>query len=382
VDGRPGGGVKVGLVCPYAWDKPGGVQAHVRDLAEILIERGHEASVFTPVNDDDALPDYCVSAGTPVPIPYNGSVARLLLGPVSAARTRKWLRQNDFDILHVHEPTVPSVTWVSCMFTDAPIVATFHMSNPRSRAMAAFEPLFVPALEKVRARIAVSEAARRTTVEHLGGDAILIPNGVRVDRFEHAALLDGHPDGRTLAFVGRIDEPRKGLDVLLDALPLLPDVRLLVAGPGEKDLPAAVADRVTLLGLVDEPTKASLLRSADVFVAPNVGSESFGIVLLEAMAARTAIVASDLDAFRQVMGPRRHGGFFAVGDPQALAAEVRRLLADPELRAESAREGARAVETYDWATVAGSILRVYETVLQGDALTVTSNERSADGRRR
>jgi phosphatidylinositol alpha-mannosyltransferase len=374
--------MKVGLVCSYAWDKPGGVQAHVRDLAEILIERGHEASVFTPANDEDALPDYCVSAGKPIPIPYNGSVARLLLGPVSAGRTRKWLRQNDFDILHVHEPTAPSVTWVSCLLTTAPVVATFHMSSSRSRALAAFEPFVVPALEKVRARIAVSEAARRTTVEHLGGDAILIPNGVRVDRFANAAVLAGHPDGRTLAFVGRIDEPRKGLDVLLAALPLLPEVHLLVAGPGEMELDPAIADRVSLLGLVDEQTKASVLRSADVFVAPNVGGESFGIILLEAMAAGTPIVASDLDAFRRVLGADHHGGLFPAGDPVTLAAEVRRLLADPLLRETSAREGSEAVASFDWATVVDSIVRVYETVLEGDALAPLPEPKWAGVRRR
>lgn len=373
--------MNIGLVCPYAWDKPGGVQAHVRDLAEVLIERDHRVSVLTPAEDDDALPEYCVAAGTPIPIPYNGSVARLLLGPVSAGRTRKWLRQNDFDILHVHEPIAPSVTWVSCMFADVPVVATFHTSNPRSRAMVAFEPAFVPALEKVRARIAVSEAARRTNVEHLGGDAVLIPNGVRVDHFASARPLPGRPDGRTLAFVGRIDEPRKGLDVLLEALPLLPDVHLLVAGPGEIDLDRRLADRVTLLGLVDEPTKASVLRSADVFVAPNTGGESFGIVLLEAMAAETAVVASDLDAFRRVLGPEYRGGFFPPGDVVALSTEVRRLLDDPATRAAAVEDGRVAVAKYDWASVADQILRVYETVLEGEALAPAQEARSADGRR-
>jgi phosphatidylinositol alpha-mannosyltransferase len=360
--------VKIGLVCPYAWDKPGGVQAHVRDLAETLLARGHDVSVFTPAEDDDALPDYCVGAGTPIPIPYNGSVARLLLGPVSAGRTRKWLRQNDFDILHVHEPTAPSVTWVSCLLTDAPIVATFHMSNTRSRAMVAFEPFFVPALEKVRARIAVSEAARRTTVEHLGGDAVLIPNGVQVSHFAEAQILPGHPDGRTLAFVGRIDEPRKGLDVLLAALRHVPDARLLVVGPGEIDLDSDLAGRVELLGKVDEATKASVLRSADIFVAPNIGGESFGIVLLEAMAAGTAIVASDLDAFERVLADGSAGELFPAGDADALGGALAALLADAPRRASLAAAGSAAVAQFDWAIVSDSILRVYETVLEGENL--------------
>jgi phosphatidylinositol alpha-mannosyltransferase len=362
--------VKIGMVCPYVWDLPGGVQAHVRDLSETLIARGHDVSVLTPAEDDEALPAYCVGAGKPVSVPYNGSVARLLFGPVSAARTRRWLRRGEFDLIHVHEPVAPSVSFVACVFTDRPIVATFHMSNPRSRAMSAFEPVFIPALEKVSARIAVSEAARRTTVEHLGGDAILIPNGVAVDHFEHAPLFPGHPDGCTLAFLGRIDEPRKGLQVLLSALALLPShVRLLVAGPGEAPVDAALGDRVTFLGLVDEPTKAALLRSADVYVAPNTGGESFGIVLLEAMAAGAPVVASDLDAFRRVLGDRLAGSLFPVGDPVALAALLAAVLDDPARRAAMSAIGRAEVTKYDWRTVADRITGVYETVLEGANLT-------------
>lgn len=357
-------------MCPYVWDVPGGVQAHVRDLAEALLGRGHDVSVFTPAEDDAGLPPYCVGAGKPVPVPYNGSVARLLLGPVSAGRTRRWLRRGRFDLLHVHEPVAPSVSFLACMFTDRPVVATFHTSNPRSRAMSAFEPFFIPALEKVSARIAVSEAARRTTNEHLGGDAIVIPNGVAVERFERAGAFPGHPDGRTLAFLGRIDEPRKGLSVLLDAMTQLPaDVRLLVAGPGTAQLDPALVDRVELLGLVDEPTKASLLRSADLYVAPNTGGESFGIVLLEAMAAGAAVVASDLDAFRRVLADGRAGCLFPTGDSAGLAAAIAALLADDVRRLELAAAGHNEVLRYDWRTVADRIVDVYDTVLEGADLT-------------
>jgi phosphatidylinositol alpha-mannosyltransferase len=365
--------VKIGLVCPYVWDVPGGVQAHVRDLAETLIALGHQVSVLTPAEDDTALPAYCVGAGRAVPIPYNGSVARLLLGPVSAGRTRRWLRGGEFDLIHVHEPVAPSVALLACYWADLPVVATFHTSNPRSRVMTALEGFLVPVLEKVQARIAVSEAARRTTVEHLGGDAILIPNGVAVAHFRDAALLPGHPDGRTLVFVGRVDEPRKGLEVLLDAMPRMPaGVRLLVAGPGDAPVAADLADRVQVLGLVDEETKASLLRSADVYVAPNTGGESFGIVLLEAMAAGAPVVASDLDAFRRVLGGGDAGALFPTGDATALAATVSALLADPARRAELARRGSAEVAKYDWNTVAARIVQVYETVLEGHSLAAGS----------
>lgn len=357
--------MRIGLVCPYVWDVPGGVQAHVRDLAETLLDFGHHVSVLTPAEDDDELPAYCVSAGRPVPIPYNGSVARLLLGPVSAGRTRRWQRSGGFDLLHVHEPVAPSVSLIACYWAEIPVVGTFHTNHTRSRAMVAFEPFFIPALEKVRGRIAVSEAARRTTVEHLGGDAVLIPNGVAIDHFAHAPVLPGHPDGRTLGFVGRIDEPRKGLDVLLAALRRLPsDVRLLVAGPGEASLPRGLAGRVDLLGQVDEDAKASLLRSVDLYVAPNVGGESFGIVLLEAMAAGAPIVASDLDAFARVLDHGRCGHLFPTGDPAALARSIADLLADPASRSALASAAGEAVRAYDWPVVARRVVDVYEAVLE------------------
>ncbi|HEV7208208.1 MAG TPA: glycosyltransferase family 4 protein [Mycobacteriales bacterium] len=362
--------MRIGLVCPYVWDLPGGVQAHVRDLAETLLGLGHEVSVLTPVGDDAALPDYCVDAGRPVPVPYNGSVARLLLGPVSAGRTRRWLRQGGFDLIHVHEPVAPSVALLACYFADGPVVATFHTANPRSRAMTTFEPFFVPALEKVRGRIAVSEAARRTTVEHLGGDAVLIPNGVAVARYARAMPFPGHPDGRTLVFLGRADEPRKGLAVLLEAMSLLPpDVRLLVAGPGEVSLPPSLSARVELLGRVSEQDKAALLRSADIYVAPNTGGESFGIVLLEAMAAGAPVIASDLDAFRRVLAGGHAGVLFPTGDAPALAAAAAALLSDPSRRGALQARGRQEVQRYDWTTVGAAIVQVYETVLEGAALT-------------
>ncbi len=364
--------MRVGLVCPYVWDVPGGVQAHVRDLAETLLALGHEVSVLTPASDDAALPAYAVSAGRAVPVPYNGAVARMLLGPVSAGRVRRWLRDGGFDLLHVHEPAAPSVSIVALYWSELPVVATFHASNARSRAMIVLEPLIIPALEKVRGRIAVSEAARRTTVSHLGGDAVLIPNGVAVDRFAHAPLLPGHPDGRTVAFLGRSDEPRKGLSVLLAAMALLPpEVRLLVAGPGEVEIPAGIADQVTVLGLVDDATKASLLRSADVFVAPNTGSESFGIVLLEAMAAGAPVVASDLDAFSRVLDHGRCGVLFPAGDPAGLAGAVRALLADPARREALARSARAEARRYDWPVVARQVLDVYEAVLDASRSAAT-----------
>ncbi|KIF05346.1 GDP-mannose-dependent alpha-(1-2)-phosphatidylinositol mannosyltransferase [Streptomyces sp. RSD-27] len=374
--------MKIGIVCPYSWDVPGGVQFHIRDLAEPLIRLGHEVSVLAPADDETPLPPYVVSAGRAVPVPYNGSVARLNFGFLSAARVRRWLHEGVFDVIHIHEPASPSLGLLSCWAAQGPIVATFHTSNPRSRAMIAAYPILQPALEKISARIAVSEYARRTLVEHLGGDAVVIPNGVDVDFF---AKADPKPEwgGTTLGFIGRIDEPRKGLPVLMAAFPRIvrecPDVRLLVAGRGDEEeavasLPAELRSRVEFLGMVSDEDKARLLRSVDVYVAPNTGGESFGIILVEALSAGAAVLASDLDAFAQVLDQGAAGELFANEDADSLAAAAVALLRDPERRAELSARGSAHVRRFDWSTVGADILAVYETVTDG-AAAVAADER-------
>ncbi|MFI6147900.1 glycosyltransferase family 4 protein [Streptomyces sp. NPDC051109] len=371
--------MKIGIVCPYSWDVPGGVQFHIRDLAEHLIRLGHEVSVLAPADDETPLPPYVVSAGRAVPVPYNGSVARLNFGFLSAARVRRWLHDGVFDVIHIHEPASPSLGLLSCWAAQGPIVATFHTSNPRSRAMIAAYPILQPALEKISARIAVSEYARRTLVEHLGGDAVVIPNGVDVDFFA-SAEPKAEWGGRTLGFIGRIDEPRKGLPVLMAAFPKIveacPDVRLLVAGRGDEEeavasLPAELRARVEFLGMVSDEDKARLLRSVDVYVAPNTGGESFGIILVEALSAGAAVLASDLDAFAQVLDQGAAGELFANEDADALAAGAVALLRDPERRAELSARGSAHVRRFDWSTVGADILAVYETVTDGAAAVAT-----------
>lgn len=382
--------LRIGIACPYTWDVPGGVQAHVRDLAEHLLALGHEVSVLSPVDDPDEadLPPYVVPAGRAVPVPYNGSVARLVFGPLSLARTRRWVREGRFDVLHVHEPTVPSVSMLACFAAQGPIVATFHTATARSRALQVFGTALQPALEKVTGRIAVSPAARRVVVEHLGGDAVLIPNGVDVARFEGAKPLADRPVGPTVVFLGRIDEQRKGLAVLLEALPelvsLVPDVHLLVAGPGDADdvreaVPASLRDRVDLLGLVSEEDKPRVFASGDVYCAPNTHGESFGIVLVEAMAAGTPVVASDLEAFRRVLRDGEAGVLVPVRDAGALAAALGALLLDPERRERLAAAGRRTVRTYDWKSVTRSIVEVYETVAVATPVAVDPSLEAALG---
>ena len=218
--------LRIGLVCPYAWDVPGGVQQHVGDLARALIALGHHVSVLAPVGDPDTdLPEHLVPAGRPVPVPYNGSVARLSFGPRTVRKVRRWIAAGDFDLLHIHEPSAPSTSLLACWAAEGPMVATVHTANPRSRAMAASSGALRSAMEKIHGRIAVSQAARRTLVEHIGGDAVLIPNGVDAAAFAGAEPLPGWPgEGGALGFLGRVDEPRKGLATLLEAFThLAPD---------------------------------------------------------------------------------------------------------------------------------------------------------------
>ncbi|QBI55121.1 glycosyltransferase family 4 protein [Streptomonospora litoralis] len=365
--------MRVGLVCPYTWEVPGGVQQHVGDLAEALLQLGHEVSVLAPCDSETELPSYLVSAGRAVPVPYNGSVARLSFGFRAAGRVRRWIRDGSFDVLHVHEPAAPSLSLLACWAAEGPIVATFHASNPRSRALAVSAGVLQTALEKINGRIAVSDAARKTLVEHLGGDAVLIPNGVAVDRFAEARPLEGWPgEGGAIGFLGRLDEPRKGLGVLLDAFDTLgrdrPGLRLLIAGPGDGDevrrrVAPELRERVEVLGRVDDVDKVRAYHSVDVFCAPNLGGESFGIVLAEAMSAGAAILASDIPAFAHVLRDGGAGRLFATGDPADLARAGAELLDAPDRRSVLSRAAREAVRTYDWHTVAADVVRVYETVL-------------------
>lgn len=369
--------MRIGLVSPYSFDVPGGVQFHIRDLAHYLIRAGHHVSVLAPADEGTALPEHVVPAGRAVPIRYNGSTARLLFGPVAAAKVSRWLEEGDFDVVHIHEPLAPSISLLALWASSAPVVATFHTANVRSRAMQATYPLLRPSLEKIHGRIAVSEEARRTVTTHIGGDAVIIPNGVDTAAFARAPRVErwsGTPGRPTLAFLGRIDEPRKGLPVLAEAMPRileeLPGARLLVIGPGAVDaararLPEHVADATEFLGALSEEDKASALASADLYLAPHTGGESFGIVLVEAMAAGAPVLASDLAAFQRVLdGGHRGmvGALFTNGSHEDLAARTIELLRDPARRQALAELGRARAGVFDWSVVAREILAVYETV--------------------
>lgn len=382
--------MKIGIVCPYSFDVPGGVQFHIRDLAEHFIAEGHDVSVLAPADDDTPVPDYVEVAGSSIPVPYNGSVARLTFGPVAAARVRRWLRSGEFDVLHIHEPISPSLGVLALWAAKGPIVATFHSSQERSRAMQVVYPILRGSLEKISARIAVSEDARRTVVDHIGGDAVVIPNGVNVSRFAQAPTdprWTWTPERPTITFLGRLDEPRKGFSIYCDAMKSIlahtPGARFIVAGKGDLDAAREqtkeFADSIEFLGPVSDDEKASLLRSSFAYIAPQTGGESFGIVLVEAMSAGTAVVSADLGAFRRVLDDGAWGKTFPIGDADALASCVIELIDDLPARDAMVAAASAGVWRFDWSTVASQIMTVYETVT-GDSGVVEDVAWDRDGR--
>lgn len=389
------------MVCPYSLAAPGGVQAHVLGLAKGLRGLGHQVEVLAPArlgnsatrtNPEGPLPEFVTSAGRAVGVPYNGSIARLAFGPVALNRARRWMHDHDFDVLHLHEPVAPSLSLIALALADRPVVATFHFATARSRALAAAHGLLQPTMEKITARIAVSPLARRVQVEYLGGDAVEIPNGVDVAHFAGAQPLTGYPRvGGTVGFVGRFGEPRKGMPVLLAALRTLvrtrPDLRLLVVGHGDAGalLRAAgpeLASRIRVLGALGDEGKGAALRSVDVLCVPALGGESFGIVLTEAMAAGTPVVASDLDAFRLVLDGGRAGVLVTAGSAAELSAALDDLLDDPGRRAELAAAGRRRAAMWDWPVVARQVAQVYDSAVAADPRRLRSGTGAAASRYR
>ena len=365
--------LKIGIVCPYSWDTPGGVQNHIRDLAEFLIAAGHNVSVLAPAIDETKLPEYVVNAGKPISIPYNGAVARVLFGPVAFARVRQWISQGDFDLLHLHEPAIPSISLLACWAADGPMVGTFHAAAKRQKIIFAIGPILEPAIEKLSARIAVSEAARLTLTDHLDTDAVIIPNGIYVNRYSEGKSIQKW-SGNTIGFIGRFEEPRKGLSILVDALPVISrfasDVRVLVAGPGDpeeviENIDPQLRQRFEFLGKITEAEKADFMSSVAVYVAPNTGGESFGIILAEALAGGACVVASDIPAFDDLLGQGEYGALFESESATELAKVVIDLLRDENKRKELSSRGKERAQLFDWTVVAEQIYSVYEMSIVG-----------------
>ena len=352
--------MRVGLVCGYSVTIPGGVQGQVLALARAMRTMREDVRVLAP--SDGPPPDAGVTPlGASVPLAANGSIAPIAPDPACALRTIRALRDEDFDVVHLHEPLTPGPCLTALLMAGAPLVGTFHAAGV-SAAYRWLRPLVGWAAGRLAVRAAVSEQAMALAQRYLGGDYELLFNGIEVDRLAKATPWP--TEGPTILFLGR-HEPRKGLDVLLATLPSLPsEVRVWVAsdGPQTDELRQRYADesRIEWLGRVDDDEKARRLRGADVFCAPSLRGESFGVVLLEAMAAGTPIVASDLDGYRNVARPGVDGVLVPPGDVDALAGALRRALTDGTLTAELVESGAGRAACFSMDRLAERYLELYE----------------------
>ncbi len=377
--------LRIGIVCPYSWDVPGGVQNHIRDLAEFLINNGHHVEVLAPATESEDLPEYVVSAGRAISIPYNGAVARILFGVVANNRVRSWIHEGNFDLMHLHEPAIPSLSLLACWAGEGAMVGTFHAAAKYQKAIFAIGPILEPVIEKLSARIAVSESARLTLTAHLETDAIVIPNGIYADNYRDGSSR-AEWQGNTIGFLGRFEEDRKGLPVLLDALPIIsrfiPDIRVLIAGPGDSEevlekVDPQLRDRVEFLGKISEEDKADFLASVSLYIAPNTGGESFGIILAEAMAGGATVVASNIPAFADVLGDGQYGALFESENSENLAKVIIDLLRDDAERRELAAAGAIHAQRFDWGQVGEEIFEVYElAMMNGQKVSLSSESRS------
>jgi len=377
------------MVCPYGWDIPGGVQIHIRELAEHFVAAGHHVSVIAPVGDEDAISDpWLVSAGRPVPIPFNGSVARVLFGPIASSRVRQWIVQGEFDVLHMHEPGIPSISLLACWAAEGAMVGTFHASTPKMRAIASVGPLIEPMIEKLSARIAVSEMAQETLNNLYGTEAVVIPNGIDYGRFKTLTYAQkrGASGKVRVGFLGRFEEARKGMPVLLEALPKIikavPNLELVVAGPGDQAkflarIDPNIAKHITFLGRLSEDEKIDFLSSLDLYIAPNTGGESFGIILAEAMASGAPVLASDIQAFVDLLAVGNSGATFKSEDSLDLAQKSIELLRNSERLQQLAENGRTAAIRFDWGSVATQIMSVYEVAMTGQGKVAVGSENAS-----
>jgi phosphatidylinositol alpha-mannosyltransferase len=365
--------MRVLLACPYDWEAPGGVQVHVRELGERLRDRGHQVLALSP-GGHRAPEDWVRIVGRPVRVPYRGTVAPICFSASSWRRIREAFRVFEPDVVHAHEPFTPSTAMLAVRASGGPVVATFHAYLDRSRLMELAAPALRTIARRVGARIAVSGAAAAFLARSIPGDIEIVPNGTDVERFVAGGPRPpGLPDGRIVLWVGRLD-PQKGFIVAVRAFERVarndPDAWFVVVGDGrDRDavrlLPAVVRRRVAMLGPVDHAALPAYLAAARVFVAPATGQESFGIVLVEAMAAGVPVVASDIPGYREVVRGEVDGVLVPSGDPDALAAGIERVLSDEALRTRLAAAGRQRAAVFSWDVVVPRIEAIYRRVAVG-----------------
>jgi phosphatidylinositol alpha-mannosyltransferase len=368
--------MRIVQISPYSWDAPGGVQVHVGQLSHHLRERGHDVLVLAP-GDRPGFREDARIVGRPYAVHVNGSVARLCFSRRSSRVVRRALEVFRPDVIHVHDPLTPSTAMLGVIHRNAPVVATFHSYFARDhfegRVYTAIAPLLQPVWRRVSRRLAVSEAARHSVCSRMGNLPVeIVPNGADVEVFAEALPASDLPPGRRLLFVGRL-EPRKGFPVAVRAFaelaPQYPDLQLVVVGDGEQrgaidSLPPAVRARVRMLGKVSYEALPTYHRASDIFISPATGSESFGIVLVEAMAAGLPLVASDIAGYREVARHECEGLLVQPSDPAALAAGVRRLLESPALAQSLSDNGFRRSRSFAWGRIIDRLEGVYDGLLE------------------
>jgi phosphatidylinositol alpha-mannosyltransferase len=362
--------MRVALACPYAWDDPGGVQVHVRELAERLLRREHEVVVLAPTRLPPLQP-WVVPVGTPVDIRYNDSNAPIDPRPWSRRMVRRELATFGPDVVHAHQPMAPSTGLWATLEARAPVVGTFHSGATRARLYDLAAPVLRRAAAHLAVRIAVSERAADFERARIGGEFRIVPNGVDVARFADAEPADLGP-GRKLLFVGRLDE-RKGFPVAIEAFERLapdrPDIHLVVVGDGPQRnavdrLPTMLRARVTMLGAVPNEELPPIHAACDLYLGPSTGGESFGVVLVEAMAAGLPGVASDTPGYDEVVTDERLGLLVPPRDPAALAAAAARVLDDADLAGRLRAAGPARARDFDWSVTVGAIEDAYRDALE------------------
>jgi phosphatidylinositol alpha-mannosyltransferase len=362
--------VRVFLACPYAWDAPGGVQVHIRELADVLRARGHEVLVVAPGGSRATDPGVRIVGG-PVRVPYGGTVAPICFSRHSFGRIRRLMHAFGPDVVHVHEPLTPSTSMLATLAATAPVVATFHAYSDRSRLMELAGPVLRSVHRRIAASVAVSAAAASFLARAVPAEIEIVPNGVDVERFARGGPRpEGLPEGRLVLWVNRLD-PQKGFPVAVRAFARLAaeleDVHLVVAGDGrDRDAIHLLSDadrlRLVMLGSVPHDRLPAYHAAADAYVSPAAGQESFGIVLVEAMAAGVPVVASNVPGYREVVRDGVDGLLVAPNDPEALARALLRVLTEPELASALARSGRERAATFSWDVVVPRIEAIYERV--------------------
>jgi phosphatidylinositol alpha-mannosyltransferase len=367
--------MKIGIVTPYAYPMPGGVNDHVGSLYRVLRARGHDVRIITSSHGlQKASEGDIIRVGKGFSVPFNGSMGTITLSPTYLAQMRAILDRERFDVLHYHEPFVPFLSLVTLTLSTSVNVGTFHAFGGLSISYEFGKRMLGHYAGKLHGRIAVSPAARHFISRYFPGEYKIVPNGVEPGRYQRAVPIARYRDGvPNILFVGRM-EPRKGLIHLLRAFRKLQRdgvrARLLLVGtgPGEREARRYVLTRqldgVEFLGRVSEAQKAQLFKTADVYVSPATGRESFGIVLLEAMSAGAPIICSDIHGYRGVVRRERDGILVEPGNADALATSIRRLIDDPALRAQLSRAGEERAQLFTWERVGQAVEEYYGFVIR------------------